>query len=166
GGTGGSRSRSARESAATTIRSATGRSDRRIAATRGPTSPVKQQTETDTFEKTRTGGWPCVGFPCRLGPERSSVDLAGPPANDLPPGVGTRQPRARRGDRARDRPRDDRRGARAHGTGGAQAASPLQPRRRSLALPLSRGTRKGEPRRCRGASSRTVAETLDIPSQR
>src|SRR5436305_1394474 len=44
-------------------------------------------------------------------PGRRSVDLAGPPSNDLPAGAGTRQPRARRGDRARDRPRDDRRGA-------------------------------------------------------
>jgi hypothetical protein len=46
---------------------------------------------------------------------RSSVDLAGPSSNDLLAGAGARQPRARRGDRAGDRTRDDRRGARAVG---------------------------------------------------
>jgi hypothetical protein len=44
-----------------------------------------------------------------LGPERSGVDLAGPPSNNLPAGAGTRQPCPRRGDRAGNRPRDDRR---------------------------------------------------------
>ena len=38
-------------------------------------------------------------------PGEGSVDLAGPSSNDLPAGAGTRQPRARRGDRAGDRPR-------------------------------------------------------------
>jgi hypothetical protein len=33
-----------------------------------------------------------------LGPGRRSVDLAGPSSNHLPPGAGTRQPRARRGE--------------------------------------------------------------------
>ncbi len=81
--------------------------------------------------------------PAVSAPERSSVDLAGPPSNDFPPSARTRQPRPRRGDRARDRPGDDRRGARADGTGRAETASPLRPLRRPLALPLAQGTRQG-----------------------
>src|SRR5689334_16097106 len=84
-------------------------------------------------------------------PERSSVDLAGPSSNHFRPGAGTRQPRTRRGDRARDRPRDDRRGARAHGTGRAETARALRPLRSPKAVPLSRGTRAGDARRRRAA---------------
>src|SRR6266480_2474628 len=81
----------------------------------------------------------------------SRRDLAGPSADDLSTAAGTRQPHARRGDRPGNRPRDDRRGARAHGAVRAEAASPLRPLRRPLAVPLSRGTREGDARRCRAA---------------
>jgi hypothetical protein len=84
-------------------------------------------------------------------PGRRSFDLAGPSSNDLSAGAGARQLRARRGDRERDRPRDNHRGARADGIDRAETASPLRTLRRSLALPLSRGTREGDARRCRAA---------------
>jgi hypothetical protein len=77
-----------------------------------------------------------------------SVDLAGPSSNNLSAGSGARQSRPRRGDRPRDRPRDDRRGARADGTGRAETARAVRPLRRPLALPLSRGARAGDTRRC------------------
>ena len=51
-----------------------------------------------------------------------NVDLAAPPSKDLPAGAGTRQPCARRGNRAGDRPRDNCRGARADGAGRAETA--------------------------------------------
>ena len=41
----------------------------------------------------------------RLGPGRSSVDLAGPPSNDLSAGAGAREPARRRGDGEGDRRR-------------------------------------------------------------
>src|SRR5512132_186377 len=101
----------------------------------------------------------------RLGPGRRSFDLAGPPPNDLQAGAGARQPRPRRGDRAGDRPRDDRRSARADGTGRPEAAASLRSLRRALALPLSRGAREGDARRC-GTSRLESAISRDLNGPR